>query len=68
MSTESIPGAIADRRGMELTVPLTLVLGYVIPPCIGSLWGDAMGSFVWAALVARLLGTHPLHAHFPLYD
>ncbi|EPS96663.1 hypothetical protein FOMPIDRAFT_1130006 [Fomitopsis schrenkii] len=39
-------------------LPLTLVLGYVIPPCIGSLWGDAMGSFVWAALVARLLVWH----------
>ncbi|KAI0726911.1 fatty acid desaturase-domain-containing protein [Fomitopsis betulina] len=39
-------------------LPLAISMGLVLPPCIGSLWGDAMGSFIWAALVARLLIWH----------
>ncbi|KZT73326.1 hypothetical protein DAEQUDRAFT_662387 [Daedalea quercina L-15889] len=37
---------------------LALGLGLILPPCIGALWGDATGAFVWAGLVVRLLIWH----------
>ncbi|KJA28511.1 hypothetical protein HYPSUDRAFT_33933 [Hypholoma sublateritium FD-334 SS-4] len=39
-------------------VPLALFFGFVCPPVIGHLWGDALGAFVWAGLVARLCIWH----------
>ncbi|KAL0071122.1 hypothetical protein AAF712_001680 [Marasmius tenuissimus] len=37
----------------EHYVPLALFFGFVLPTVIGWLWGDAMGAYVWAGLVAR---------------
>lgn len=37
------------------TVPMALLTGFVIPPLVGALWGDKLGSFIWGSLVARLM-------------
>jgi len=39
-------------------VPLALTFGLVTPTLIGLLWGDALGTFIWAGLVARILTWH----------
>ncbi|TCD71194.1 hypothetical protein EIP91_012144 [Steccherinum ochraceum] len=39
-------------------VVFALFTGFVFPPMMGLLWGDAIGSFVWAGLVARLMIWH----------
>lgn len=39
-------------------VPLALLIGFVLPPVAGWLWGDPYGAFVWGALVARVLIWH----------
>ncbi|KAI0931581.1 hypothetical protein AcW1_001054 [Taiwanofungus camphoratus] len=39
-------------------VPLALFMGLILPPLIGTLWGDPVGAFVWGSLVARLLIWH----------
>ena len=36
-------------------VLLALVTGFVVPAMLGSLWGDAMGSFIWGGLLARVM-------------
>ncbi|KAF9055874.1 hypothetical protein BJ165DRAFT_1554855 [Panaeolus papilionaceus] len=35
-------------------VPSALFFGIVFPTFLGSLWGDAMGAYIWGGLVARL--------------
>ncbi|KAK1223610.1 hypothetical protein PQX77_013507 [Marasmius sp. AFHP31] len=42
----------------EHYVPLALFFGFVLPTVIGWLWGDAMGAYVWAGLVARVAVWH----------
>ncbi|KAF9068664.1 hypothetical protein BDP27DRAFT_1223879 [Rhodocollybia butyracea] len=39
-------------------IPLALFFGFILPPFIGALWGDAIGAFVWAGLIARLAVWH----------
>ncbi|KAI0640073.1 fatty acid desaturase-domain-containing protein [Trametes polyzona] len=39
-------------------IPLALITGFVFPFVVGALWGDPVGSFVYAGLVARLLIWH----------
>ena len=39
-------------------VSIALIAGLVLPAAIGSLWGDALGGFVWGGIVARLLIWH----------
>jgi hypothetical protein len=36
---------------------MALLTGFVVPAVLGSLWGDAWGSYVYGGLVARLLST-----------
>ena len=38
-------------------VPISLFVSFVLPTALGSLWGDALGGFVWGGLVARVIGT-----------
>ena len=35
-------------------VPLALTFGFVLPTLLGSLWGDAIGGFIWGGLVSHL--------------
>ncbi|KIM47500.1 hypothetical protein M413DRAFT_22154 [Hebeloma cylindrosporum] len=39
-------------------VPLALFFGFVCPTLLGSLWGDALGGFLWGGLVAKLCIWH----------
>ncbi|GBE86650.1 Acyl-CoA desaturase [Sparassis crispa] len=39
-------------------VPLAVSLGLILPPVLGTLWGDPYGAFVWGGLVARLFIWH----------
>lgn len=36
-------------------VPISLFVSFVLPTALGSLWGDALGGFVWGGLVARVI-------------
>jgi len=46
---------MAAQRDIDYSaVPLALFLGFVIPPLLGSLWGDTYGAFIWGGLVSRL--------------
>ncbi|TEB38788.1 hypothetical protein FA13DRAFT_1724731 [Coprinellus micaceus] len=42
----------------EYYVPIALTVGFAFPPIFGCLWGDPIGSFVWAGLVSRLFIWH----------
>ncbi|TFK26644.1 hypothetical protein FA15DRAFT_587923 [Coprinopsis marcescibilis] len=37
---------------------LALILGFAMPPLLGLLWNDPLGSFIWAGLVSRLFIWH----------
>ncbi|KAG8960620.1 hypothetical protein FRC03_006328 [Tulasnella sp. 419] len=39
-------------------VPIALTCGLVAPTLIASLWGDALGGYLWGGVVARLLIWH----------
>ncbi|KDQ63229.1 hypothetical protein JAAARDRAFT_53456 [Jaapia argillacea MUCL 33604] len=39
-------------------VPLAVVFGFGLPILAGSFWNDALGAFIWAGLVSRLLIWH----------
>jgi len=39
-------------------VPLALAFGFVLPTLLGSLWGDAIGGFIWGGLVSHLFIWH----------
>ncbi|KAJ8462305.1 hypothetical protein ONZ45_g17983 [Pleurotus djamor] len=39
-------------------VPLALISGFILPAIIGRRWNDAVGAFVWAGLVSRLMIWH----------
>ena len=39
-------------------LPLTLFLGFVLPTALGHLYGDAMGAYIWAGVIARLAIWH----------
>lgn len=47
-------------------VPLALFTGLVLPTLIAATWGDAMGGYIWAGLVSRVLGKSftPLCSNF----
>ncbi|KAI0778965.1 fatty acid desaturase-domain-containing protein [Trametes elegans] len=49
---------IVVRLQHEYYIPLALLTGFVMPPVVGLLWSDPVGSFVYAGLVARLLIWH----------
>ncbi|KAH8102410.1 fatty acid desaturase-domain-containing protein [Cristinia sonorae] len=42
----------------EYYVSFALFTGFVFPAIMGALWGDGVGSFVWAGLVSRLMTWH----------
>ncbi|KAG9016128.1 hypothetical protein FRB93_011602 [Tulasnella sp. JGI-2019a] len=39
-------------------LPLALFMGLILPALIASLWNDALGGFIWAGIVTRLIGWH----------
>ncbi|KAF8910097.1 hypothetical protein CPB84DRAFT_1958587 [Gymnopilus junonius] len=39
-------------------VPLALFFGFIFPTLLASLWGDALGGYIWGGLVARLCVWH----------
>jgi len=39
-------------------VPLAIIMGIAVPVAIASVWDDAIGGFVWGALVARIIVWH----------
>ncbi len=39
-------------------VPLALLTGFVFPTCMGWLWGDTLGAFIWGGLVVRIAVWH----------
>ncbi|KAI0078854.1 hypothetical protein K474DRAFT_1683508 [Panus rudis PR-1116 ss-1] len=46
------------RLQHEYYIPAALLTGFVLPWVMGYIWGDPIGSFVWASLVARLMIWH----------
>jgi stearoyl-CoA desaturase (delta-9 desaturase) len=38
-------------------VPIAVLVGFILPPCLGYFWGDGFGAFIWGGLVARVLST-----------
>lgn len=43
-------------------VSLAIFFGFIVPPFIGCLWDDPLGTFVWGGLVSRL-ASMPLLLH-----
>ncbi|KAI0785365.1 fatty acid desaturase-domain-containing protein [Irpex lacteus] len=39
-------------------IPLALLTGFVFPTCMGWLWGDTLGAFIWGGLVVRIAVWH----------
>src|SRR5271170_2992453 len=35
-------------------VSLAIFFGFIVPPFVGCLWDDPLGTFVWGGLVSRL--------------
>ncbi|KAL1738642.1 hypothetical protein HDZ31DRAFT_17888, partial [Schizophyllum fasciatum] len=51
---------LVDRQDLDSDpVPLAVVMGFALPPLIGTLWSDPMGTYIWAGLVARLFSEPP---------
>ncbi|KAJ3533471.1 hypothetical protein NM688_g7277 [Phlebia brevispora] len=42
----------------EYYIPITATAAFVVPVLIGSLWDDAAGAFVWAALFKCVIGAY----------
>ncbi|KAL1739712.1 hypothetical protein HDZ31DRAFT_48930 [Schizophyllum fasciatum] len=46
---------LVDRQDLDSDpVPLAVIMGFALPPLIGTLWSDPLGTYIWAGLVARL--------------
>ncbi|KAF8507674.1 hypothetical protein JB92DRAFT_2959062 [Gautieria morchelliformis] len=39
-------------------IPIALFMSFVLPTAVSSLWGDALGGFVWGGLFARIIIWH----------
>lgn len=46
-----------DQSLTRNPVPIALTVGFAFPPIFGCLWGDPIGSLVWAGIVSRLFST-----------